>query len=70
MSLKISPPEFSAGKSYERYKTELTAWQKVTALDKKKQGIAIALTLPEDEVSGIRQTVFEELSLDVLHADN
>ena len=35
-------------KSYERFRQELLAWKEITDLDKTKQGIAIALSLPED----------------------
>ena len=69
MSVKINPPDFKE-KNYERYKTELHAWREVTSLDKKKQGIAIALTLPEDDPSGIRETVFDEIDLDSLKKDD
>ena len=65
MSTKINPPDYS-NKTYEQYKIELQAWQKVTSLTAEKQGIAIALSLPESDSSCIRQRVFEELSLEDL----
>ena len=68
-SVKLNPPQFK-GKTYERYKTELAAWREVTTLEKKQQGIAVALTLPEDDSTGIRETVFEEMDLAVLKADD
>ena len=52
MSLKINPPIL--GENFERYKQELEAWKLITDVEKKKQGIAIALTLPDDHPSGIR----------------
>ena len=64
MAMRISPPEFSKSKSYERYKQELTAWREVTDLKKEKQGIAIALSLPEND--NIREKVFDELDIDDL----
>ena len=61
MSVKINPP--TLGENYERYKQELEAWKVITDVPKKKQGIAIALTLPDDHPSGIRAKVFEEIKL-------
>ena len=69
MSMKLNPPDFSS-KSYEQYRLELSAWEKITNLDKKKQAIAIALSLPENDKTAIRQRVFEELSLDELGGDD
>ena len=56
--MKINTPEFR-NKPYERYKQELKAWQEITDVSKTKQGIAVALTLPEDHE--IREKVFDEL---------
>ena len=65
MATKINPPEFK-GKSYERYKRELEAWSEVTELKAEKKGIAIALSFPEDDEYGIREKVFDELTIDEL----
>lgn len=67
---KISPPTFSKSKSYELYKQELSAWNEITEIDKKKRGIAIALTLPENDESQIREKVFDQLQLDDLKKDD
>jgi len=69
MSMKIKPPELKE-KSYERYKQELLAWREITDLDKEKQSIAIALSFPEDGANGIREKVFDELSIDQLKHEN
>lgn len=69
MAMKIKTPEFKA-QHYERYRLELEAWREITDLEKKKQGIAIALTLPEDDETGIRDKVFDELKLEDLKKDN
>ena len=66
--MKINPPDFKA-KNYERYRLELEAWREITDLKKGKQGIAIALSLPEDDESGIREKVFDELAISDLKAD-
>ena len=56
-------PTFSKSKSYELYKQELLAWKEITDLDKRRQGVAIALTLPQDDEMQIREKVFDQLSL-------
>ena len=42
----------------------------VTDLPKLKQGVAIALSLPELEASGITDKVFSEITLTYLSAEN
>ena len=70
MATRINPPTFNIKvKGYELYKQELTAWGKITDLDKKKRGIAIALTLPEDDDTKIREKVFDQLKLEDLEKD-
>lgn len=69
MATKISLPTFSRSKSYELYKQELMAWNEITDLDKKKRGIAVALTLPEDEESKIREKVFDQVDLEDVKKD-
>lgn len=67
MSTKINPPLYNPKiKSYELFKQELLAWKEVTELDKKKQGVAIALSLPENDESQIREKVFDQLNLEDL----
>ena len=44
----------------------LKSWQTVIEVVKKKQAVAIALSLPED--TSIREKVFDELQLDTLNA--
>ena len=55
--------------NYERYKQELEARKLITDVPKKKQGIAIVLTLPDEHPSGIRAKVFEEIKLTDLDKD-
>ena len=40
-----SPPKFEEGTSYESWKKDVRLWTKLTDLDKKKQGIAVYLSL-------------------------
>ena len=69
MSLKIKLPTFES-KSYERYRVELEAWREVTELPKEKQGIAIALSLPDESESNIREKIFDELPVSTLKAED
>lgn len=65
-----NPPEFnSQTKPYDRYIEELKGWCIVTELDKKKRGIAIALSMPENDPSGVRDKIFNEISLEQLNTD-
>ena len=67
--LNIPIPKFSSDKPYERYKAEIEAWAEATDAEKKKHGILIALSLPEDDVSQIRDKVFSEMELSKLNSD-
>ncbi|KAG1681910.1 Retrovirus-related Pol polyprotein from transposon RE2 [Nymphon striatum] len=64
------PPVFTAQKPYSRWIDEIKAWKALTDLDKKKMGVAIALSLPEEGLSSIRDKVFSDLSLDELNSDD
>ena len=44
----IYPPDVSSNKSFENYKQQILAWREVTDVCRTKQGIVIALSLPED----------------------
>ena len=50
-------------KPYDQYVEELRAWCIVTDLAKEKQGVAIALSLPENDPSGVHDEVFNEITL-------
>ena len=63
------PPVFTELKPYSRWVDELKAWEALTDLDKKKRGIAIALSLPEEGKASIRDKVFNELSVAELSDD-
>ena len=66
MALKMNPPQYKKEKGYERYKTELLAWREITDIKDEKQGIVVALSLPENDDSGIRERVFDELTIEDL----
>ena len=68
MATRIDPPSLRT-KTYELYRQELLAWREVTDLSKEKQGVAIALSLPEDDKTKIREKVFEQIKLEDLKKD-
>lgn len=70
MSTKINPPSLTKSKHYELYKQELLAWREVTDLAKGKQGVAIALSLPEESETKIREKVFDQIELAELKKDD
>ena len=70
MTTKINPPSFNNAKSYERFKQELLAWREITELSKNKQGIAVALSLPDDDENKIKDKVFDQIALDELKNEN
>jgi len=65
MAMRINPPELK-NKAYDRYKQELSARKEITELPQNKQGMAIALTLAEEDDPGIRENIFDEMTLDGL----
>ena len=70
MTTGINPPSFSSAKSYERLKQEILAWREITELSKTKQGIAVALSLPEEDESQIKDKVYDQISLDDLKSED
>lgn len=70
MTTRINPPSFTSAKIYERYKQELLAWREITELSKTEQGIAVALSLPEEDESQIKDKVFHKISLDDLKSED
>ena len=69
MAMRINPPCLTS-KSYERYKLELLAWREVTDISRFKQGIVIALSLPEDDKNHIKEKVFTQINLDDLKKED
>ena len=65
MATKINPPDLSSG-NYELYKEKLLAWQMVTDISVDKQGIVIALTLPNDDKHKIQEEVFSQIGREKL----
>ena len=70
MTTRINPPSYNSGKLYERFKQELLAWREITELSQHKQGIAVALSLPEADENKIKDKVFDQISLDELKGED
>ena len=66
MTTRINPPSLEKAKTYERFRQEVLAWREITDLAKNKQGIAVALSLPEDDEHQIKDKVFDQISIDDL----
>ena len=60
-----TPPALSKSSSYENWIKEVSIWQKLTDLDRKKQGLAILLSL-----EGKAKDAVLELDVDVISAEN
>ena len=65
MGTKINPP-YLTSVPYELYKQKLLAWREVTDLSKEKQGVAIALSLPEEDKNKFHEKVFDQIGLDII----
>ena len=65
----IDPPSLRI-RGYELYRHELLSWREVTDLRKDKQGVALALSLPEDDKTQIREKVIERISRDDLKKED
>ena len=69
MAMRIDPSNLGSI-TYELYRQELLALREVTELRKEKQGIAIALSLPENDKTQIRENVFDQIPIDDLKEDD
>ena len=63
-----APPVFCDQINYARWINELKFWDKMTKMDRKEKGLAVALSLPIN--SDIRDQVFTELTVDELNVDD
>ena len=62
MSTKVNLPGLRI-KPCELFKQELLAWHEITDLCKEKQGVAITLSMPEDDKEQIGETFLIKLAL-------
>ena len=70
MSTKVNIPVLKKDKSYSLFKLEVEAWEEVTELPKKKQGLVVALNLPEDDDLCLKGKVLEEVTIANLKKDD
>ena len=69
--MKVKVPQFdSVKKPYSRYKSEIDFWKVCSKLEAKEQGVILAYELPEDDPSGIRDKLFNELTIEKLNCDD
>ena len=66
---KFNMPVLTKSKPYERYKTELSLWKSITSVPASKIGPMIALSLPEDHESKIKDKVFDKMNMTSLSSD-
>ena len=57
MTLEIDPPLLKRTTSYEQWKLETKAWTMITGISREKQAITVALFLPGDHESRIKEKV-------------
>ena len=65
-----NPPALDKGKCFEIYRKEILVWGELVDLPKSKQGIVVALYLPEDDETHIRERVFDQIPLQDLKTDD
>ena len=70
MTTRINRPTFNKAKNCERFSQELLAGEEITDISKDKQGTAIALSLPEEDESQIRENVLDQIAVDDLKSDD
>ena len=63
---KLNIPVLSKDKSFEHYKLELGLWKSLTTQKPEKLGPLVALSLPDDHESKIKDKVFSEISIEDL----
>ena len=66
---KINMPVLSKSKPYDRYKFELALWKSITTVPPNKLGPMVALSLPDDHESMIKDKVFEKMDIVQLSSD-
>ena len=57
MSSKLTVPLLTAGKDYLQYKAEVELWQAVTQAVPDKQGVWLALNLPDNHPDALKEKV-------------
>ena len=58
-----NPPPFSSRQSYDSWRKQVTAWTNITSVSKAQYAMTIALSLPADDPTHIKQRVFDTCDL-------
>ena len=57
MASKLSVPSLTKGKDYIQYKAEVELWQSITQVETEKQGVLLALALPDSHPDALKEKV-------------
>ena len=69
-SFMIQPPLFGGDKRFEQYMMEVEAWCAVSrGVAKKDQALLLALSLPDEDPTGIKDKLFNDISLSELNCE-
>ena len=60
-TFKLALPVYNPERSYELFKSELELWESITDLADEKRGVAIALSLPDNDKCHLRSTILEKV---------
>ena len=60
-SFKLALPVYNPERSYELFKSELELWDSITDLAEERRGVAIALSLPDNDKCHLRSTILEKV---------
>ena len=71
-SSKIPTPSYTTGQNYELFKKEINIWEKITSIEKDKQGLHVLLNLPgkDRDPHGIKDKLLEVCDIDDLGKDD
>ena len=68
---KLSAPVFGGEKSFEQYMMEVDAWCAVQhSVAKKDQAVVLALSLPDNDPTGVKDKLFHDVLLSELNSDD
>ncbi len=69
-SFKISAPVFGGDKKFEQYMMEVDAWCAVQhGVEKKDQAVVLALSLPDNDTTGVKDKLFHDIPLTELNCE-
>ena len=69
-SIRLPTPVFSGEKKFEQYMLEVEAWSVVCGIAKEDQAVHLALALPANDLTGVKEKLFHDIPLVELHVAN